>query len=72
VLIAWAVVKDDNLHRRPKRAPVTLPLPADLGFILFLEILFHQMIEYRGQCRFLTIYPEPFSRRGTPFTKEAG
>ena len=24
-LIAWAVVKDDNLHRRPKRAPVTLP-----------------------------------------------
>jgi hypothetical protein len=29
-LIAWAVVKDDNLHRRPKRAPVTLP--AACGF----------------------------------------
>jgi hypothetical protein len=24
-LIAWAVVMDDNLHRRPKRAPGTLP-----------------------------------------------
>ena len=31
-LIAWAVVKDDNLHRRPKRALVTLP--AACGFRL--------------------------------------
>ena len=29
-LIAWAVVKDDNLHRRPKRAPVTLPAACGL------------------------------------------
>ena len=29
-MIAWAVVTDDNLHRRPKRAPVTLP--AACGF----------------------------------------
>jgi hypothetical protein len=30
--VSGAVVKDDNLHRRPKRAPVTLP--AACGFRL--------------------------------------
>jgi hypothetical protein len=45
-MIAWAVVKDDNLHPPPKRALVTLP--AACGFRVFREKICLKEEQFHG------------------------